>query len=855
VGSFHLIYFFFFWLFLQTASLNAAVSDLKVVLSPKAQACLKSKRISTQLAEKDYQWTLSCSINEWLNLVQSKQNIKNPAEYFVFLKALHLKMQSEIEMQKKIPFASPKKDPIIDESINKEQRRRQKISAVYIEAAQTLVSKLVDSESKYLFKAEIIRTFFLMLGEGGRFKEAVQLYNDHPRSFKVKRIKKEITKAAFRWLKVYENFDQLNWLKKVVKKQLPKEIKGRTDYELQLNLMSMYMNQLPHSKSKDQERLKHYRKLWLAFPTNQARDKIHKSLNETGLYTEFRPPLGKELKLHELVLLATSQLRYFETDAAKRTLEKTFTLAKPLDYQDLWSAFKLHVKVLKLMNKRHLIENVIEKYLNLGAFLEVKSANENLRSIIKRYYDIARMYWNYTPNKEKTLSIINKIIETGQSLSNKSKLEDAYFIKARIYEKNSDPKIAFEHIDRALSKVVSRAYRENLQWRRFFLMQEQSLITKNIDKSSAYLKKLSKLNRDNDDKAKWHFWMAKNQDIRSKKKANEHYYKAYSLSPFGYYSSLAGLELRKRNESPKKWKRQKQNIWQTKEVFREPKTAGYIFSEKTNSKSFRKFRFLSKSFWLAKVGYFFEAHRNGRAFSTQLWRSMQAKKSSTKEKTQVAKLSSYIRLSVGDYLGAMQVGSLIKSNLSESISDLDLNLLYPLAFYDSIKVFSKKQDVDPWFVISLIRQESAFNHKAKSFANALGLMQMIPPVAYQTAESLNMKQFSPEDLYMPDVSIKLGTAHIQELLEHFDNSWICTLASYNAGSTPVDNWLRAFKHKQDPHIYVERIAYKETRKYVKSILRNYINYDRIYKKQSKIKLSSLLKMPEAKREPAKLSTR
>jgi len=80
-------------------------------------------------------------------------------------------------------------------------------------------------------------------------------------------------------------------------------------------------------------------------------------------------------------------------------------------------------------------------------------------------------------------------------------------------------------------------------------------------------------------------------------------------------------------------------------------------------------------------------------------------------------------------------------------------------------------------------------------------------------------------------------------VKNFESSWICSIAAYNAGSPPVEKWLE-FYNNDLPLSFVERIPFLETRNYVKSILRNYINYHRIYG-VTKLDLTQILKMPKS----------
>ena len=148
-------------------------------------------------------------------------------------------------------------------------------------------------------------------------------------------------------------------------------------------------------------------------------------------------------------------------------------------------------------------------------------------------------------------------------------------------------------------------------------------------------------------------------------------------------------------------------------------------------------------------------------------------------------------------------------------NDLDLRFPAPQS-----QIFSKNarlRNLDyPW-VLSIARQESAFNPRARSHAGARGLMQLMPATAKQAARQGRIPYRRESELYKPEVNIALGTAHLSWLSERFENSKIYATAAYNAGSTPVRRWLNDRGHLP-LDIWIETIPYDETRHYVQNVL-------------------------------------
>jgi soluble lytic murein transglycosylase len=153
-------------------------------------------------------------------------------------------------------------------------------------------------------------------------------------------------------------------------------------------------------------------------------------------------------------------------------------------------------------------------------------------------------------------------------------------------------------------------------------------------------------------------------------------------------------------------------------------------------------------------------------------------------------------------------------------------LLYPVAFDDVIRAESRRRGVDPALVAALIHQESRFTPRAVSRAGALGLMQVLPNVGTALARQARVSPFERVLLFQPDVNIRLGTMHLDAMLDQYPHIEYA-LAAYNAGGSPVRRWRRK-AGASDPELFIERIPYDETRDYVRILLRNRATYAMLY---------------------------
>ncbi len=150
-------------------------------------------------------------------------------------------------------------------------------------------------------------------------------------------------------------------------------------------------------------------------------------------------------------------------------------------------------------------------------------------------------------------------------------------------------------------------------------------------------------------------------------------------------------------------------------------------------------------------------------------------------------------------------------------------LLYPKAYYDLFESSGRFFNVSPFLLMAISRQESLFDTNARSFADAFGLLQVIPEKARSLHQAAGVKYEKLEDLYRPEVNIPIGTYMIKKLLLKSDEHLIQTIASYNAGEAPVAKWLQT-RFNGSWEQFVENIPYEETRKYVKLVLRNAFIY-------------------------------
>jgi len=155
---------------------------------------------------------------------------------------------------------------------------------------------------------------------------------------------------------------------------------------------------------------------------------------------------------------------------------------------------------------------------------------------------------------------------------------------------------------------------------------------------------------------------------------------------------------------------------------------------------------------------------------------------------------------------------------------------YPVVYQSDLLKNARARNVDPRFLLAIMKQESTFRPSVKSPAGARGLLQLV----FDTALKYNVKagypSLDPDDLYSPPVNIAIGTLYIGELKDEFDGLYEAVAASYNGGEDNVARWLGRTKPK-DPGIFASEVGFAESKNYLFKVMNNYRAYRDLYDEQ------------------------
>lgn len=156
-------------------------------------------------------------------------------------------------------------------------------------------------------------------------------------------------------------------------------------------------------------------------------------------------------------------------------------------------------------------------------------------------------------------------------------------------------------------------------------------------------------------------------------------------------------------------------------------------------------------------------------------------------------------------------------------------VLFPLDYWDLIQKHAKQHDLDPFVVAALMAQESTFDAKIRSAANAWGLMQILPSTGARVARTLGIRPFNTASLTRPEVNIRIGTKYFADLVKRYNGDYAPALAAYNAGENRVDRW-RQERPGLDRDEFIDGIPFPETQGYVKKILGTADDYRELYRR-------------------------
>jgi soluble lytic murein transglycosylase len=158
---------------------------------------------------------------------------------------------------------------------------------------------------------------------------------------------------------------------------------------------------------------------------------------------------------------------------------------------------------------------------------------------------------------------------------------------------------------------------------------------------------------------------------------------------------------------------------------------------------------------------------------------------------------------------------------------------YPRAFRDMVE--ASKAGSPDLFTYAIMRKESSFLPHALSGSDARGLLQLIPTTGMEVAKHLG-EPFFADELFDPEVNVRLGTAYLGGLLKRFSDQVALAAGAYNAGSRAMMRWCDQWGTRPLDE-FVELVTYDQAREYIKRVLAIYARYRYLYDKPLQLSLT------------------
>lgn len=153
-------------------------------------------------------------------------------------------------------------------------------------------------------------------------------------------------------------------------------------------------------------------------------------------------------------------------------------------------------------------------------------------------------------------------------------------------------------------------------------------------------------------------------------------------------------------------------------------------------------------------------------------------------------------------------------------------IAYPKAYWPLLTTHATTNQLPVAMQIAIVREESAFDPLLESYANAIGLTQMIFPTAKRFAQGTGI-EVSRETLRDPEKNVTIGSRFLGFLFKHWNNFVVLVPPSYNAGEGGVRKMLKA-RGTWATDEFIEGIIDDQARNYSKRVLGTYFTYSWLY---------------------------
>ncbi|MBX3022030.1 MAG: lytic transglycosylase domain-containing protein [Bdellovibrionales bacterium] len=409
----------------------------------------------------------------------------------------------------------------------------------------------------------------------------------------------------------------------------------------------------------------------------------------------------------------------------------------------------------------------------------------------------ARALWTKGQASEAR-AIFDRIEKT---MKGRISLAELYWLKGRMAEEAQDFAAVSNFFSRALKeRITDSALRDKILWYSAWNERRQG----HYEAAAARLTDLDLKTQDEYLRVRALFWLGRSlADAKKDDEAKLAYEKVITLDPLGYYGLLAH------------------------------KSLGLAITLKTNADSSTSgagSTNLPLDTVLAEWLYLLDERDVMTALLDEASQAYKKQKDQNDEGW-VAMFKFYAK--AGLYMKLYESLSNLSPERRKSVLENHPELLFPQPWNEDVRTAALQFGVQEELLYAIMRQESAFDPRARSVADAFGLLQVLPEVAEKLATTYKIPYGHMEDLYTPRTNIQVGAAHVKELMEGHKGQFILAVAAYNANENAIRNWMKT-RFRGDSLEFIEEIPYEETRVYVRLVMRNMIFYSLLKSKNASI---------------------
>lgn len=430
---------------------------------------------------------------------------------------------------------------------------------------------------------------------------------------------------------------------------------------------------------------------------------------------------------------------------------------------------------------------------SLKEFRKNKKNPQAIKQLHESYILLARTLWT-----EDRLGLAQKHLKEAQrQLKGLHPFDELYFVLGRMAEEKNDLPKAADYYQASLKEPLSSAsIRERVLWLHPWVLYKM----KNYEEAARELQDFALKARDASDRMRSLFWQARAlKNLNRHEEAKALLEKVIREDHIGYYGVIAVRELG--------------------QTFSPLKSNKKDFSYSlTNLREIPPMTALQAE-WLMAVGENVFAEK----IIDQIAQSLKQKKQDD-ENTWLVVLASYARANL--YLPLFAAFNTLPNDIKDKMVQQHPELLFPRDYKELILPAAQAEQIAPEFVFSIIRQESAFNPRARSPADAFGLMQLLPKLAKSLSTKTPVPYKEAEDLFEPEINVPLGAKELKNLLAKYDQRYILAVSAYNASAGAIQGWLKT-RYREDALEFIEEVPYDETRTYIKLVMRNFVFYKRL----------------------------